>query len=233
MFTLLLFDLHQCGSPINIIQNKIIKTEKNMNSINAYFERKYDPKTGLEMYNFEAAKKSETNPAVIKAYSGETILMYQMAIGGGYYDEYFSDFRRVQKQFYPNGTLKQTSYFYQKNLKVGIWKYYDERGNLIKEVDEDEKFKKSKIKINDILRIAEKEGLINLKTGEGGTDAIIENDQVITTEAKINIMYSENNNNEEPIWYIITQDYTLSIVYKINGITGKMERTEKQTYSIE
>ena len=225
-----------------LLHNKYLITQNNpikkieMDTINTNFERKYDLKTGLEMYNFEAVKSSTTNPVVIKRNNGEIILIYSMSIDGGYYDEFYPDVRRVQKLFYSSGKLKQVSFFYQKNLKVGIWQYYDEQGNMIKEVDEDNKFKKSKLKIKDILKIAEKEGLINLKTGEGRTNVMVKNNQVIITEANFNIMYLENNNKtslSDPIWYITTQECNFSIVYQINGTTGDIKKSKKQTYSEE
>lgn len=206
----------------------------NMDTINEYFSRKYDLKTGLEIYNYEPGKNAKTNPAVVKTGNGWTILIYPMMSGGAIYDEYSpsTDFQYVQKKFYPSGMLKQISYFYQSNLKIGIWKYYDEQGNLLKEVDEDKKFEKSKIKINDILKLLEKEGWINLKTGEGATSVAVKNNQIVIDMAKFNIMYTDNENGQ-PIWYAITKQYTLSIVYEINGVTGKIKKTEKQTYSEE
>lgn len=124
--------------------------------------------TGKEMekYDFELINKSMKNPIGIVR-NGWTIIMYKMTSSGAYYNEYppAPDFYKIVKTFHPNGNLKSIGKIVGANLLTGIWKYYDEYGNLIKEINEDRKFRK--IKQNDILKFVEKEECINLKTGEG------------------------------------------------------------------
>lgn len=47
---------------------------------------------------------------------------------------------------------------------VGIWEHFDESGQLIKTVDEDEKF--GKFGYNELLLFLHQQGHINLETGE-------------------------------------------------------------------
>ena len=227
---LLLFVLNSCQA-----QNKnMIMTKKDSTS-NLNFERKYDLKTGLEMYNFEIMKNSKTNPAVFKMNNGWTVLVYPMQIGGGYYNEYSPslEFTMIQKIFYPNGLLKQKSYFFQNNLKIGIWEYYDEKGNLIKKVNEDEKFKKSKVKLKDVLNLLEREGWINLKTGEGATE-IISSEAHVEIKQGFNIMFTEDEYNKVT-WYANKQvgNGAISVSYEIDGITGKVTKKEVPIIGIE
>ena len=72
------------------------------------------------------------------------------------------------RNYYKNNILKKEGYFfYCSSVKVGPWKEYDEKGNLIKETDESAKFEKLAMKPIDVLRWMEKQGWLNLTTGEG------------------------------------------------------------------
>lgn len=77
-------------------------------------------------------------------------------------------FLTIYKEFYPNGFLKKKETYIGGNVKVGISRYYDEQGNLIKETDEDQKF--GKIKPQQVLEFLQEKGYINLKTGKGRLD---------------------------------------------------------------
>jgi len=230
LICLLLFILNVCQA-----QNKdIVMTEKDT-SLNAIFERNYDPKTGLEMYNFELMKSSSIYPTAFKTTNGWIILVHPMMIGGGTYSEYSPppEFIMVQKSFYPNGMLKQKSSFFQNDLKMGIWEYYDEEGNLIKKVDENEKFKLSKIKFQDILNILEKEGWVDLKTGKGATE-IIRSENHVQIIPGFNVFFTIGVNNKVT-WYATKSlfDGALVISYKIDGDSGHVTREEIPIYNIE
>ena len=125
-----------------------------------------------EKYDFEAVKNSKTNPYVTK--KGDTIvLMYKMTESGAYYIEYsdsVSFYHRV-KYFYPNGIMESQGTCVGNGYFVGIWWYYDKKGNLVREEDKNAGF--GKIKTDDILKFIEKEGWINLKTGEGREHPIL------------------------------------------------------------
>ncbi|PQL92058.1 hypothetical protein C4S77_06750, partial [Apibacter adventoris] len=77
-------------------------------------------------------------------------------------------FLTVYKEFYANGNLKLKETYIGEHVKVGISRYYDEKGNLIKEVNEDKKF--GKIKPQQVLEFLQEKGYINLKTGKGRVD---------------------------------------------------------------
>jgi len=232
LICLLLFIYNVCQA-----QNNTVMTEKDT-SLNENFERKYDPKTGLEMYNFEAMKSSSIYPTVVKTNNGWTILIYPMSIAGGTYDEYSPppEFLMIQKIFYSTGMLKQKSYFFQNNLKVGIWEYYDEEGNLIEKTDENEKFKLSQIQLKDVLKILEKEGWVDLKTGKGATEIIIDNElnELIEIKHGFNILFTVDENNKVT-WYATkrTHNGALSISCKIDGDTGHVTKEEIPIYNIE
>ena len=67
--------------------------------------------------------------------------------------------------YYKSGNIKNKGKYFglRSNVSIGIWKFYDENGKLIKEVNEDAKFR---FWTSDkILEILHNEGLINLRTG--------------------------------------------------------------------
>ena len=70
--------------------------------------------------------------------------------------------------FHKNGVLMESGKrFFCSSIDIGIWREYDNQGNLIKETDEDKKFEKLRLKPINILRWLEKEGYIDRKTGKG------------------------------------------------------------------
>ena len=77
-------------------------------------------------------------------------------------------FLTIYKEYYANGNLKLKETYIGQQVKVGISQYYDEQGNLIKKVNEDQKF--GKIKPQQVLEFLQEKGYINLKTGKGRVD---------------------------------------------------------------
>ena len=70
--------------------------------------------------------------------------------------------------FHKNGVLMESGKrFFCSSIDIGIWRKYDNQGNLIKETDEDKKFEKLRLKPINILRWLEHEGYIDRKTGKG------------------------------------------------------------------
>ena len=70
--------------------------------------------------------------------------------------------------FHKNGVLMESGKrFFCSSIYIGIWREYDNQGNLIKETDEDKKFEKLRLKPVNILRWLEHEGYIDRKTGKG------------------------------------------------------------------
>ena len=74
-------------------------------------------------------------------------------------------FYMLRKEYHPNGMIKERGK-YMCNLRFGKWEYFDEKGNLVKVIDEDAKFKGVEMTREDVLKILEKEGWFNRKTGE-------------------------------------------------------------------
>jgi len=156
----------------------------------------------MNTYDFETMNNAKVNPVGIMR-NGWTIVMYKMMDNGAYYNEYppVPDFYAIHKYFYPNGNIKLRGKYMAQHLSFGEWIYYDEQGNIIKKVDEDAKF--GKYKIEDILKFIEKEGWIDLKTGEGREHAIIhENGECDIIPSRFSVYYADV---EKPYW-IITID---------------------------
>ena len=53
------------------------------------------------------------------------------------------------------------------SVRVGTWREYDDKGNLIKETDENAKFKNLAMKPKDVILWMQRQGWINIVTGEG------------------------------------------------------------------
>lgn len=75
-------------------------------------------------------------------------------------------FYTIQYDYYKNGNLKSKGKFagLDSGLAIGSWEYYDESGKLIKEVNEDAKFKFWTFA--KILEILHNEKVVNLRTGK-------------------------------------------------------------------
>ncbi|WP_146105683.1 hypothetical protein [Apibacter adventoris] len=137
-------------------------------------------------------------------------------------------FLTVYKKYYANGNLKLKETYIGENVKIGISQYYDEKGNLIKEVNEDKKF--GKIKPQQVLEFLQEKGYINLKTGKGRVDEdglpVFELDFYEEKGRKIwyiTIRKGKPNNDPsnfpdkgEPSAYI-------PIIYVMDGETGKVK----------
>lgn len=217
-------------------QKKDNTTNKNtMDSTITNFQRKYDHKTGLEMYDFEVAEKSK-KPwlPVVRAYNGWTILINSMTESGGVYYEYSpaTEFQMIQKEFYPNGMLKQKSCFFQTNLEIGVWEYYDKKGNLTQKVDKDDKFKKSKVKLKNILDLLEREGWIDQNTGKGATEIIVDENSVVIKPG-FNIMFTIDE-KQRPVWYAsVNKSDILNVLYKVDCETGEVTKEEASLFGYE
>ncbi len=73
------------------------------------------------------------------------------------------------KEFYENGFIKQKGKYFGRfnansyGIKIGIWYEFDEKGNLIKETDEDKKF--GAFSYNEVLTFLDKEEQISIHNG--------------------------------------------------------------------
>ena len=82
-------------------------------------------------------------------------------------------YEMIVRNYYKNCIIKSKGKFLcHSSVKIGIWREYDNQGNLIKETDEDKKFEKLRLKPINILRWLEHEGYINRKTGKGAGEIL-------------------------------------------------------------
>ena len=80
--------------------------------------------------------------------------------------------------FHKNGVLMESGKrLFCSSIDIGIWREYDNQGNLIKETDEDKKFEKLRLKPINILRWLEHEGYIDRKTGKGQEKFVKQGDE--------------------------------------------------------
>ncbi|MGM5629917.1 hypothetical protein O2K51_03360 [Apibacter raozihei] len=149
--------------------------------------------TMIEKFDFNIYEKTNKGSDEFTLPNGNTIF----SIGfikdkkGFQYERLPSpSFLTIYKEYYANGNLKLKETYIGENVKVGISQYYDEKGNLIKEVNEDQKF--GKIKPQQVLEFLQEKGYINLKTGEGRIDE--------DGNAVFNLYFGEQN--KEKYWII-------------------------------
>ena len=111
-------------------------------------------------------------------------------------------------KYYNTGKLKLTGDFYPYDFEKGIWKEYDEQGNLIKETDYDAPYK---FTWEDILAFIKKRGID------------MDNEYL---EIGRNIV------NGKPVWSIIweKEDKSSLRIVGIDGITGKIFQENDRDY---
>jgi len=73
-------------------------------------------------------------------------------------------FYRGEREYYNNGKLKQKGY-YMDELKIGLWEYYDEKGNKTTE-NMDLLYANATFDYNKVMQLLHKLGDLNLNTGE-------------------------------------------------------------------
>ena len=87
-------------------------------------------------------------------------------------------YEMIVRNYYKNCIIKSKGKFLcHSSVKIGIWREYDNQGNLIKETDEDKKFEKLRLKPINILRWLEHEGYIDRKTGKGQEKFVKQGDE--------------------------------------------------------
>ena len=188
----------------------------------------------MEKYDFELMKNNTHAQPYGIIRNGTKVAMYHMGGSGTHYYEYppWPAYYKIVKGFYPNGNLKVVGKVVGEHISIGETIYYDEQGNITR-VDEDKKF--GKIKIEDILKFIEKEGHINLETGEGfETIKIYNNGGVQPIPSRFGIY---PNSGESMYWAIIIfaapwNDF-METVYGIDKDTGEVVSKEsEQKYPI-
>lgn len=158
----------------------------------------------------QIASENDCENCPISTIRGDTII--QMSgfdeFLGGYYNEYPPglSFYSIRKKFYSNGLLKSKGMYAGEYAKVGVWQYYDIRGNLIKEVDENVKY--GKINLDWILNFLKKEGWDNWDR---------------ENYTQLELVYEEiSEKNDIPFWHIYVYYPFKIYYYLINGATGDL-----------
>ena len=131
-------------------------------------------------------------------------------------------YEMIVKNYYKNCILKSKGKLLcHSSVKIGIWREYDNQGNLIKETDEDKKFEKLRLKPINILRWLEHEGYIDRKTGKGQEKFVKEGD-----EPNIDIYFwlSTRADGSKTIpagWSIDITEHGMCTTHSFNAETGE------------
>ena len=126
--------------------------------------------------------------------------------------------------FHKNGVLMESGKrFFCSSIDIGIWREYDNQGNLIKETDEDKKFKKLRLKPINILRWLEKEGYIDRKTGKGQEKFVKQGDApgISISFGKISAPNAKFE-KDSVLWTITITDKGGDITYTWNAKNGEL-----------
>ena len=131
-------------------------------------------------------------------------------------------YEMIVRNYYKNSLIKSKGKFLcHSSVKIGIWREYDNQGNLIKETDEDKKFEKLRLKPINILRWLEKEGYIDRKTGKGQEKFVKEGD-----EPNIDIYFwlstrAEGSKTIPAGWSIDITEHGMCTTHSFNAETGE------------
>ena len=131
-------------------------------------------------------------------------------------------YEMIVKNYYKNCILKSKGKLLcHSSIKIGIWREYDNQGNLIKETDEDKKFEKLRLKPINILRWLEKEGYIDRKTGKGQEKFVKEGD-----EPNIDIYFwlptrTKGSKTIPAGWSIDITEHGMCTTHSFNAETGE------------
>ncbi len=199
------------------------------------FERKYDPQTGLEVYNEEFIKDRKTS---VYVHTGDGWLINVGIPGqwsGGLYIEYppTTAHYYITKEFHLNGKLKSIEKQNEWGFKVGIGKEYDERGNLIKEIDYSQDVEDARISFEDALRIYDRKGLFDLKTVRGYKIEADKDGKIMITNPDIHFNYTKRNGILFWLLFGAGGDEKYRYTYEINAQTGEMNIQKEERPWIE
>ena len=133
-------------------------------------------------------------------------------------------YEMIVKNYYKNCILKSKGKFLcHSSVKIGIWREYDNQGNLIKETDEDKKFEKLRLKPINILRWLEHEGYIDRKTGKGQEKFVKQGDEpgISISFGKISAPNAKFE-KDSVLWTITITDKGGDITYTWNAKNGEL-----------
>ena len=126
--------------------------------------------------------------------------------------------------FHKNGVLMESGKrFFCSSIDIGIWREYDNQGNLIKETDEDKKFEKLRLKPINILRWLEHEGYIDRKTGKGQEKFVKQGDEpgISISFGKIGAPSAEFE-KDSVLWTITITNKGSDLTYTWNAKNGEL-----------
>ena len=133
-------------------------------------------------------------------------------------------YEMIVRNYYKNCIIKSKGKFLcHSSVKIGIWREYDNQGNLIKETDEDKKFEKLRLKPINILRWLEHEGYIDRKTGKGQEKFVKQGDEpsIRISFGKIGAA-SAKFEKDSVLWTITITDKSGDITYTWNAKNGEL-----------
>ena len=133
-------------------------------------------------------------------------------------------YEMIVKNYYKNCILKSKGKLLcHSSVKIGIWREYDNQGNLIKETDEDKKFEKLRLKPINILRWLEHEGYIDRKTGKGQEKFVKQGDApgISISFSKISAPNAKFE-KDSVLWTITITDKGGDITYTWNAKNGEL-----------
>ena len=133
-------------------------------------------------------------------------------------------YEMIVRNYYKNSIIKSKGKFLcHSSVKIGIWREYDNQGNLIKETDEDKKFEKLRLKPINILRWLEHEGYIDRKTGKGQEKFLKQGDApgISISFGKISAPNAKFEKNSV-LWTITITDKGGDITYTWNAKNGEL-----------
>ena len=133
-------------------------------------------------------------------------------------------YEMIVRNYYKNCIIKSKGKFLcHSSVKIGIWREYDNQGNLIKETNEDKKFEKLRLKPINILRWLEHEGYIDRKTGKGQEKFVKQGD-----EPSIRISFGKISapnakfEKDSVLWTITITDKGGDLTYTWNAKNGEL-----------
>ena len=133
-------------------------------------------------------------------------------------------YEMIVKNYYKNCILKSKGKLLcHSSVKIGIWREYDNQGDLIKETDEDKKFEKLRLKPINILRWLEHEGYIDRKTGKGQEKFLKQGDApgISISFSKISVPNAKFE-KDSVLWTITITDKSGDITYTWNAKNGEL-----------
>lgn len=161
----------------------------------------------IDTFNIDLYEKNKvsTHSAEIEKENGEKIrLIDSEDIYVEYYTPPLPKFYWIYKEYYLNGKLKKKGYMLT-DTKIGVWEYYDEKGNKTTE-DMDKRYSKAKFSYNQVMLLLQELGHIDLNTGKGR--------DIVTV-----VGYIKESNN----WIAeIRNDLEPPFTYYISGKNGKI-----------